>query len=157
MKKRILILFALVASLCANAQVQTEINVGLPTGDAADIISFGVDVRANYMFPVTDEFKLGPSVGLLFYVGKEDSDDGEIYLPVSLRGEYTFSERFVTGLDVGYAFRFSLEEEGGNGVYFKPTFGYLITERFAAQVSYSVISADGGSLSHFGLGFVFSK
>jgi len=164
--KKVLVLFALIAAFYGNAQTQTELNVGLPTGDSADFVSLGIGLKANYMFPVTDEIKVGPSAGILVYFGKDQEQtigsqtytvevDPFSYVPLAAAGEYTIDERFVLGLDLGYALSFGEDREGG--FYYRPNFGYLITEKFTAQLAYSAISANGGTISHFGLGLVFSK
>lgn len=170
MKNRILILFALIANLCVSAQTQTELNIGFPTGDSSNIYSMGVDIRGNYMFSITDELTVGPSLGVLLYIGKKYDDsillastkeryNALLCFPLAVRGEYTFSESFVTGLGIGYAYCFDVEEGdiGANGFYIRPSLGYLITERLVAQASYSSISSNGAAVSHFGLGLVFSK
>lgn len=167
MKKRILILFAVIASLYINAQTQSELNVGFPTGDTKETIRFGAGYKFNYMFPLTEEFKLGPSWGLMLYLEKDYeyfintvsyTTEGDPFLvsPIAASGEYTFSERFVVGLDLGVAFYLDTDK-GRRGFYYRPTLGYLITEKFVVQVSYSVITQEVTDVSHFGVGLVFSK
>lgn len=164
MKKKLLFI-VLLASLCITAQTQIELNVAFPTGDTADNVKIGGDFKVNYMFPVTDELKVGPSLGLSFFLeetikdafGIDSERDGFFYLPLTARGEYTFSEMFVGGLHLGYAVFVGEDGAGEGGLYYRPTLGYLITEKISVNVSYTGINQDGGTFSHFGVGLSFSK
>jgi len=63
------------------------------------------------------------------------------------------SEKFLVGLDLGYAIGASKGVNGG--FYFRPMVGYSILETILLQASLSSISADGGSISNFSIGAVY--
>ncbi len=161
--QRLLLFIILLTSIYSTAQIQTELNVAIPTGDTADFIKIGGDFKVNYMYPITDEFKVGPSLGLSLFLEESSEDlgigvseeDGFFFLPLTVRGEYTFLEMFVTGLHLGYALY--LGESGEGGFYYRPSIGYLITEKLTLQASYNGVSQDGGAFSYFGLGISFFK
>ena len=159
MKKIVLVLAFIAGGFFANAQTQYEINAALPTGDFGDFYSFGADIRVNYLFSVGDNAHVGPSIGMLLYFGKDFDGievDNVTFLPLTVNGQYVFEDRFVGGLNLGYAVHFTAEDNRSGGFYYRPTFGYKITEKMTAQVSYSGISRDGGTLSSFGLGIVIN-
>lgn len=162
--KYLLLILAFTVSLSAKAQAGFEFNLGMPTGESSEFIGIGIDLKVNFLIPVTKEFKVGPSLSLIMNVGKdyetEDGDDvyGEIYpyIVPSAKAEYIFSERYVTSLHLGYAFHIGFEEDSiGNGIYYKPSFGYLLTQSSIIQVFYANQYVDEGSLSYFGIGFVY--
>ena len=161
MKKILLVLAFITGGFFMNAQTQYEVNAAFPTGFFGSYYNFGADFKINYLFSVGDDAHVGPSVGVLMYFGKDIEEgfdiDNSTFLPVGVSGQYVFEERFVGGLNLGYAIHFTPDEPRNGGFYYRPTVGYKITERMTAQVSYSGISRDGATLSHFGLGLVFGN
>lgn len=170
--KKIVLLFILIASLSIQAQRQTEINIGLPVGDFSKFYSLSADINFNYMFPIGDQFKIGPAFGFILYmplgktykVESEYDDDryfkasSSLLLPLYGKLEYTYDERIVGALHLGYALgapEDTTTEIGG--VYYRPSIGYLVKERLIVQLSYSNTNYDEGNLSSISLGVIISK
>lgn len=72
MKKLFLAIAIVTAGFVSNVQAQFNagVNVGLPLGDSSDSSSFAVMPEVNYLFNVSDQFKVGPSVSYVHYFGK---------------------------------------------------------------------------------------
>ena len=100
-------MFCLCSGFTANAQdgqFNTGANIGLPTGDASDLSSFSIGIEANYLFEVSDEFKVGASVSYVTYLGKSVTilgqsiyTDNSSVLPIAAAARYSVSENFVLG------------------------------------------------------------
>lgn len=74
MKKLLIAITIVFAGFTANAQkggFNLGANVGLPVGDLGKVTSFALSAEANYLFEVSDEFKVGPSLSYLYFFGKE--------------------------------------------------------------------------------------
>ena len=167
--KKILVLVALAFGVNVNAQLQAELNIGFPTGDYTELYEFEAEFKFNYVLPIGDEVKLGPSIGGSMYVGKkyenmittaigiEDRYDPLFVFPVALSGQYTLSETVVFGLQFGYGFIVSDIDETSGGFYYRPSIGYLLAENIAVQLLYSNVNSNDANLSHFGLGFMISR
>ena len=133
------------------------VNLGLPTGDVSDFYSFALGVEANYLFEVSEKFQVGPSISYVNYFGKEISGftaENASFLPLAGSGRFNASEEFVIGADIGYAIGISPEGNDG-GFYYRPMLGYNISEKMQITASYSGVSVDGGTFSHFGVGIMF--
>ena len=157
-----------------DGQFNIGANFGLPVGDASDVASFTLGVEVNYLFSVSDDFKVGPSLSYVHYTGKEvditqgislpgldlgslgtvDLDDSG-FLPLSVAARYNVSDSFAFGLDLGYAIGVSPEGNDG-GFYYRPLIGYHISEKIMLQATYSGVSVEGGSFSNIGLGVMFA-
>ncbi len=61
-----------------NGSFNAGVSIGLPTGDISDSSSLAISVEANYLFEISDQFKVGPSISYLHYTGKK------IYLEVGM-------------------------------------------------------------------------
>ena len=168
MKKVLLIAVVAILGLgSVNAQegvFNLGVNFGLPTGDADDFYSLAIGVEANYLFQVSEEFQVGPSVSYISYFGKSEvfgvqvDIDNAGFLPLAAAGRFNASEKFVIGADLGYAIGISPEENDG-GFYYRPMVGYNINEKIQITASYSGISLSGdgdGTFSNFGLGAMFA-
>lgn len=169
MKKLLLVVAMVAASFTANAQdgsFNLGVNLGLPTGDAGDAYSFGMALEANYLFEVSDAFKVGPSLSYMHYFGKErtftnggvtvttDVEDAS-FIPLAVAGRFSLSDEFTLGGDLGYGIGISPDGNDG-GFYYRPMLGYNISENAMIQASYSGVSVEGGTFSNFGLGVMFS-
>lgn len=163
MKKLILSAMAVCAFGFASAQeggFKAGINVGMPMGDAGDLYSFTVGAEVAYMWPISDEFQVGASVGYLTFMGGEDVDLGfglsytvedAAFLPIAATAQYSFTENIFAGVDLGYAMGMAPSGMDG-GIYYQPKVGYQ-TEKFEIYAGYKGISVEGGSFSSVGLGF----
>lgn len=163
--KKILLAVAMVAtSFVANAQdgqFNLGANVALPVGNAGDLSSFAIGVEANYLFELSDEFKLGPSVGYMNYFGKDQTFDtgfGTVtveganvgVMPIAAAARYNVSEDFVLGADLGVGI--GVSNSSGSDFYYRPLIGYNVSENVMLQASYN--GMDG--FSSFGVGAMFS-
>ncbi|MCI2228372.1 outer membrane beta-barrel protein [Polaribacter sp. MSW13] len=162
------LLFIAVFAICglgtANAQegaFNVGGNLGFPTGDMSDISSFAISVEANYLFNLSDEFKVGPSVSYLHYFGKNDilgtgiDANDTSFLPIAAAGRYAASEKFTIGADLGYGIGISPNGQEG-AFYYRPMVGYAISDKVMLQASYTGMSKDGFTISNFGFGAMFA-
>jgi len=134
-------------------------NLGLPTSDAGDFYSFVAGAEANYLFEISDEFKVGPSVSYINYFGDTflgfDFPDAS-FLPIAAAARYNVSEKFVAGADLGYAIGINPNGNDG-GFYYRPLVGYNVSEKIMLQATYSGVSiSGGGTFGNFGVGAMFS-
>ncbi|MCL7764197.1 porin family protein [Polaribacter sp. Z014] len=164
--KKLLVMAAFVfAGLgVANAQegsFNAGVNLGIPTGDSSDAYSFAMSVEANYLFDVSESFKVGPSVSYSHYLGKNDvlgsgfDVDDASFLPIAAAGRYAVSDKFTVGADLGYGIGISPDENDG-GFYYRPMVGYSVSEKVMIQASYSAVDTDGITVSNFGVGAMFA-
>jgi hypothetical protein len=138
-------------------------------GDAGDNYSFNGGVDVAYMWEVADNFKAGLTTGYSYYAGKEVTiptivvgplPSGYVitdakykfngaFIPVAASGQYSFSDNFFGGLDLGYALYVG---DGDGGVYYQPKVGYQ-TEKYEIYAGYKGVAVSGGSVSSVGVGF----
>jgi opacity protein-like surface antigen len=165
MKKVCLVaLVAMFSITTMNAQgaFNVGVNAGIPTGDVSDFYSFAVGIEANYLFEVSDEFQVGPSVSFVNFFGESlsigefegDVEDAS-FLPIGAAARYSVSEKIVLGVDLRYAVGISPDGNDG-GFQYRPLFGYNVSEKIMLQASYSGISVDGGTFGQFGVGAMFA-
>ncbi|CAM1341091.1 outer membrane beta-barrel protein [Tenacibaculum amylolyticum] len=166
--KKFLLTIAMVAfGFAANAQdgqFNAGVNLGLPVGDASDISSFAVGAEVNYLFSVSDDFQVGPSVGFVNYFGKDtevtaggvtvtiSASDAQ-FLPIAAAGRFAISDEFTLGADLGYAVGINTGNDGG--FYYRPMVGYNVADNIMIQATYSGVSVTGGSVANIGLGVMF--
>ena len=139
------------------------VNLGLPTGDMSDISSFAISVEANYLFQMSDEFKVGPSISYLHYIGKDidlgvfgSINAGDVsFLPIAAAGRFDASEKLTIGADLGYGI--GISPSGSEGAfYYRPMLGYNISDAIMLQATYTGMSKDGSTISNFGIGAMFA-
>ncbi|WP_175577900.1 outer membrane beta-barrel protein [Tenacibaculum jejuense] len=157
--KKLLLLFALTFTLISNAQdgeFNIGANFGLPVGDIDVSHNFAISAEVNYLFDVSDEFQVGPSVSFINYFGKEENNIGFgsiQFLPIAGAARFNVSDAFSLGADLGYAVGINQGNDGG--FYYRPVVAYHLTETIALQASYSGVTSDGATASNVGLGVVF--
>ncbi|NMH24511.1 hypothetical protein [Flavobacterium solisilvae] len=154
MKKIILTIVAVFAFGLANAQdgkFKLGVNLGLPMGDIKDAYSFAIGVDAAYLWSVGDGFQAGVTTGYAHYMGKEDWIDDAGFVPVAGTAQYSFTDNFFGGLDLGYALGVSPSGNDG-GFLYQPKVGYQ-AEKYEVYAGYKGISVDGGTFSSINLGF----
>lgn len=163
MKKLILSAMAVCAFGLASAQeggFKAGVNVGLPMGDTGDVASLAIGAEVAYMFPISDEFQIGASVGYLTFMAKEYEvmgvkvkPDNAAFLPISAIAQYSFTENIFAGVDLGYAMGMAPEGNDG-GMLYQPKVGYQ-TETFEVFLGYRGISTEGTATSSVGVGFAY--
>ena len=166
MKKLFLAAFAVFAFASVNAQdFNVGISAALPMGDAGDIATFGVNLDANYLWEVSDNFKAGVASGYQHYFGDEVTEsfagqeftieyDDFGFLPIAAAGRFAVSEEFTLGADLGYAIGLSPDGNDG-GFYYAPKVQYGISDNLDVVLSYKGVSLDGGSFDAISLGVMF--
>ena|SRR5690606_2772016 len=168
MKKLILSAIAVCAFGITSAQeggFKAGVNVGMPMGDTSDVASLAIGAEVAYMFPISDEFQIGASVGYLTFMAKEVNEvddlgidtgnkvkpDNAAFLPIAATAQYSFSENIFVGADLGYAMGLSPDGNDG-GMLYQPKVGYQ-TEKFEVYVGYRGIATEGTATSSIGVGF----
>ena len=153
MKKIALFTLAVFFGLsCVKAQdFNGGIHLGLPLGDAGDYADFSLIADLNYLFDVSDEFRVGPSVGYShsFVDGLDDIQ----FLPIAAAGRFNASPEFSIGVDLGYAVGVNDGNEGG--FYYSPRVAYSVTDLIDLVLAYRGVSLDGGSWDILSLGVEF--
>ena len=144
-----------------NGSFNAGVSIGLPTGDISNSSSLAISVEANYLFEISDQFKVGPSISYLHYTGKKDIlgsgfDANDIsFLPIAAAARFAASEKFTIGADLGYGFGISPDDIEG-AFYYRPMIGYNISEKVMLQATYTGMSKEGSTISNFGVGAMFS-
>ena len=144
MKKLLIVLAAFLTFGFAKAQdsgIKLGVHLDIPMGDASDITSIGFGGDLAYMFDVSEEFKVGPSVGYLNYSGKKykgEKRDDLGFIPIAGSAYYSLMENLFIGADLGYAIGVSPSINKG-GFYYLPKIGYQI-DLFEAYVGYKGIA-----------------
>ncbi|MGK0324892.1 MAG: hypothetical protein ACJA2M_000633 [Polaribacter sp.] len=144
-----------------NGNFNAGVNIGFPTGDISDLSTLAISAEANYLFEISDQFKVGPSISYLHYIGKEnilgtgfDADDIS-FLPIAAAARFAASEKFTLGADLGYGIGISPEDIEGS-FYYRPMIGYNISNKVMLQATYTAMSKEGSTISNFGIGAMFA-
>lgn len=134
------------------------VNVGIPTGDVADLSSFTLGADVAYMWPVAPSLHVGVASGFQnFFVKSEFKDNDFVdlnYVPVAASGQFSVTPNFFVGADLGYAFTTSGGEDAG-GFYYLPKVGYQL-DRFEVFGGYRAVSSDVNfGAANIGVNFKF--
>jgi hypothetical protein len=162
MKKFVLIALLAFAGLSAQAQneFRAGAHLGLPIGDAGDLANFNIAVDLAYLFELSEEVQVGPTIGYSHSfggtidtgLGSFDVDDIQ-FIPIAASGHYNFTEQFWFGLDLGYAL--GVNDGNDGGFYYSPRFAYGVSSQIDIVAAYRGISVDGGSWDVISLGVEF--
>lgn len=145
--KKLLLMIAMVAvGFTANAQ-DGKFNLGANLVYDFDAEVFGLMGEANYLFDLSDEFKLGPAVSYVYGFGRDLEVNGVKVGEIKGSGSFiaaaaarfNASEEFVIGADLGY-------HTDAEDFYYRPLVGYNISENTMIQLSYPATTS-GGSLA----------
>lgn len=155
MKKLFLVAAVAVFGLTnVNAQdFKLGVHAALPVGDAGDISSFGVIIDAAYLFEVSDEFRVGPSIGYNHSFGKDGFKDFS-WLPIAAAARYSVSEEFTLGVDLGYAVGISPSGVDG-GFSYAPKVQYGVSDKLDLVLAYRGMSINSLTWSQITLGVEF--
>jgi hypothetical protein len=166
MKKVLLSVVAILGLTFANAQssdgkststssgFKAGVNFGMPMGDVKDGSSFALGLEVAYMYPVSDKFQVGASLGYSTFMAKEVGGvkgDNISFLPISAVLQYSFSDNIFAGLDLGYAVGMAPEGNDG-GMTYQPKVGYQ-TEKFEVYAGYRGIAVEDFNVASINLGF----
>jgi opacity protein-like surface antigen len=159
--KKLLLSAVIAVFAIANVNAQDfnlGVNLGLPLGDIKDAYTLNIGVEANYLWEVSEEFKLGVAAGYSHYLGDSvggfDVDDAG-FLPIAAAGRLNLSEDFTLGVDLGYAIGISPSGNDG-GFYYAPKVQYGVSESLDIVLAYKGTSVDGGTFSSINLGVEFA-
>lgn len=154
MKKIILTAAAVFAFGFANAQsgaFKLGAHVGLPMGDIKDYSSVNLGADLAYTWSVAEGFDAGITTGYTSYLGK-DGADAVGFIPVAATAQFTLTNNWFIGADLGYAIGASTDNDGG--FLYQPKFGYQM-EKTGIYVAYKGISTDGATASSINIGIDF--
>lgn len=153
--KKLLLVAIMAFGIAVNAQ-ENQLNVGgtigLPVGDSSEANITGA-IEVNYLFKLSDEIKIGPSVSYLHF--QQEGADAA-FLPIAAAGRYTASEKIIVGLDLGYGIGVRPSGFTEDGFYYRPMVGYKATEKITVHVDYSSVVLDNSTVSSIGLGATYS-
>ena len=159
MRKLLLIACFALFAISANAQNEFRggLNFGLPIGDAGDLATFAIAVDLGYLFEITEEVQVGPTIGYSHSFGDEidtilgsiDLDDVQ-FLPIAATGHYNFTDQIWFGADVGYAV--GLNDGNDGGFYYSPKFAYGVTEQIDIIAAFRSVVFEDGSWDIISLG-----
>ena len=92
-------------------------HIGLPVGDLSNTHSFNIGADVAYVYPVSENLKLGVTTGYSHYFGKRervglgdfnfsfDFPDLGI-IPLAATGQVNVGNNIFVGADLGYAYNF---------------------------------------------------
>jgi hypothetical protein len=155
MKKIILTTAVLFAFGFANAQsgaFKLGAHVGLPTGDIKDASSVNLGADLAYTWSVAEGLDAGIATGYTAYLAK-GSGDAAGFIPVAATAQFTLTNNWFIGVDLGYGIGVNPSGIDG-GFLYQPKFGYQM-EKAGVYVSYKGISVTGGTYSSVNLGVNF--
>lgn len=143
-----------IGSASAQGQFKAGVNAGLPVGDSGDFATFAIAVDLGYLFEISDDFQVGPTVGFSNSFLDSDFDGDNIqFLPIAAAGRYDVSEQFTLGADLGYAV--GINDGNDGGFYYAPRVQYGISETLDLVLAYRSANRDGGSFDILTLGVEF--
>ena len=145
-------LFAIFAFSNSNAhgQFQATVSGGIPTGDASDFATFAIAVDLGYLFELSDNFRVGPTVGYNTSFLDSDFDGDNIsFLPISASGRLNLSDEFTLGADAGYGI--GLNEGNDGGFYYSPSILYGLSQSLDLILAYRAFSENGSTLGQITL------
>lgn len=135
-------------------------NLGLSGGEANT--SLTLSLESNYLFNLSDKFKLGPSIMFLHYFGGERNSftgrgyytaDSYSFLPTAMSSRYLLNSKSILGIDFGYALGINNTK---NTSYFRPNYSYNYSENMIIQLSYSFMKQENSdSVPNLSIGVMF--
>jgi len=165
MKKFILIFAIALVGFTVKAQ---EFNLGLsaalPSGDAGDFYTFSLVLDAEYLYEISEQFKVGGTTGYIYSFGDEiggtvegfdvsaEVDDSG-FIPLAASGRFMASEDLTFGADVGYAIGVQ-PSDVESGFYYALKALYGVSENLDIVAAYRAISVDNGIGGNVNLGYI---
>ena len=162
--KKLLLLAAIAVFGFGSMNAQSfavQLNGALPSGDASDGYTFGLQLSAAYLFEVAEGVEVGPSAGVYHFFGDELEVlgmtfpiDDATFIPIGATGRVGLGEAFQIGADLGYGLGVAPDGNDG-GFYYKPFVGYAVSEAISIVAGYAGVSVDGGTFSSINAGIEF--
>ncbi len=151
-KLQLSFLLLIVAAFTLNAQRKGNLylgfNIATTLEDSFADSSYLLAAEVNYLFNVSEEFKIGPGVSLVNYF-RSPTDFAQLFIVPKL----DVFEKIAVGLDVGYAI--GIRENNRNGFFLRPSIGYNVDDKTLLKLYYSNISNGGSSISNIGVAGIF--
>jgi hypothetical protein len=179
MKKHFITLIA-VTMFSTISWAQAGLNIGFSIGFPYENYngydySFAFNADINYLVEVSPAFDIGIASGYgmafgestTYYVGPLvgnttfETPDYQ-YVPVAAAARFNLTKRFTFGADIGYAISVSSAQDLGNndyysgGFYWRPMFGFNISEKLQLNANYIGISDDFFYYSAFNIGLTIN-
>lgn len=135
-------------------------HIGLPTGSDRYFISMNAGVDVAYLWPVSNDFKLGITSGVSFYTWtskvKDAADDlpTPTMIPIAATAQYSFGQGPFVGFDFGYAM---FTNKGAKGaLLMQPKFGYTFSGVHDVYLGYKALHRDGSAGGSVNLGYAYN-
>ena len=164
-----LALFGLMNAQKTESGIRLGVNAGIPVGDFGKFTTFTAGVDLAYLYPLTENFRLGVATGYSHYFGKKTKTDlilvtlkNEVpdvgIIPVAATAEFTFGDSNVfLGADLGYAFFTKKDFKNENGsFYYKPKLGYSFDKRHDLYFSYKGFTRNNANAGSINLGYAYN-
>lgn len=165
MKKLILIVAIALVGFTAKAQ---EFNLGLsaalPTGDVSDFYTFSLILDAEYLYDVSEQFKVGGTTGYIYGFGDEiggsvdgfdvsaDVDDSG-FIPLAASGRFIATEDLTFGADIGYGIGVQ-PSDVESGFYYAVKALYGVGDNLDVVAAYRALSVDNGLGGNANFGYI---
>ena len=164
-----LALFGLMNAQKTESGIRLGVNAGIPVGDFGKFTTFTAGVDLAYLYPLTENFRLGVATGYSHYFGKKTKTDlilvtlkNEVpdvgIIPVAATAEFTFGDSNVfLGADLGYAFFTKKDFKNENGsFYYQPKLGYSFDKRHDLYFSYKGFTRNNANAGSLNLGYAYN-
>ena len=164
-----LALFGLMNAQKTESGIRLGVNAGIPVGDFGKFTTFTAGVDLAYLYPLTENFRLGVATGYSHYFGKKTKTDlilvtlkNEVpdvgIIPVAATAEFTFGDsNVVLGADLGYAFFTKKDFKNENGsFYYQPKLGYSFDKRHDLYFSYKGFTRNNANAGSINLGYAYN-
>ena len=164
-----LALFGLMSAQKTESGFRLGVNAGIPVGDFGKLTTFTAGVDLAYLYPLTENFRLGVATGYSHYFGKKTKTDlilvtlkNEVpdvgIIPVAATAEFTFGDSNVfLGADLGYAFFTKKDFKNENGsFYYQPKLGYSFDKRHDLYFSYKGFTRNNANAGSINLGYAYN-
>ena len=164
-----LALFGLMNAQKTESGIRLGVNAGIPVGDFGKLTTFTAGVDLAYLYPLTENFRLGVATGYSHYFGKKTKTDlilvtlkNEVpdvgIIPVAATAEFTLGDSNVfLGADLGYAFFTKKDFKNENGsFYYQPKLGYSFDKRHDLYFSYKGFTRNNANAGSINLGYAYN-
>lgn len=164
-----LALFGLMSAQKTDSGFRLGVNAGIPVGDFGKFTTFTAGVDLAYLYPLTENFRLGVATGYSHYFGKKTKTDlilvtlkNEVpdvgIIPVAATAEFILGDSNVfLGADLGYVFFTKKDFKNENGsFYYQPKLGYSFDKRHDLYFSYKGFTRNNANAGSINLGYAYN-